>query len=137
MVVVRNKRKTISMKSFLQKYVRRRKDLSSEVPASNAKAKVEADLSQVKAMAKDVPRAEAKVLSPVTDPLDLPEKGKAREGIMIPGIKVKGKAGAKANAWGKMDIQLEKDQIVQKIVAKAIIPTWVERAVPIMVTIRL
>ena len=137
MLVVRNKKKTICMIFFLQKYVRRRKCLSSEVPAQKARAKAEADLFLVKAKAEDVPRAEAKALSPVTDPLDLPEKGKAREGIMVPGLKVKGKAGAKANAWGKMDIQFEKGQIVQKIVTKAIIPTRMERAVPIMVTIRL
>ena len=92
-------------------------------------------MAGAKAKAKADPKAKA--LFPVTDLSSQKGKAKAREGTTVLSLGVKGKVRAKANPLGKMDIQFAKDPIARKIVTKDIIPTKMERAIPIMVTIPL
>ena len=98
-------------------YIRRQKNRSSEARASKAKAKTEANL--VLAKAKADPRAGVKALFPVIDAFHPLEKEKGKDDA----LKARGKVRAKASEWAKMVIQFAKDQIVQKIVTKDIIPT--------------
>ena len=111
-------------RSFLLKFVGRPKDQSSEARVSKAKAKAEVNLHQVKAKAKVVQKAGVKAFPDiVVSPHVEKEKGKDVA------LKAKEKGRAEAKEWAKMVFQFAKDQIVPKILTKAIILILQERAV--------